>query len=612
MPAAQILASLAPALERAEFGSWDTLDVRVPIELSDDWVPLRVAARFQRGARLSVVPRLTVQSADCDARPLTLPLLARYTNEALPTEITSTHLTSSLPFLVHFFTVGLLLPATVKRVYTSRSATGAEQRQAAPAAFAIADRLAAPCEEGLCEEVLLLPRRERPSGELTASLLVQQGDPVTDREAPIAQLQAPFTPGGALRRFAVHPLAAPPAPGCPQPARASTPSGSFPSPWPRALPQLTAPAQAATPAESLAAEPAWAPHGAYVPGFAAEDLRTLWREAPVAVATGEAWRGVTARCEVRGVSGTGESVRLRLGSTPVWSDGGPRLMLVPLVHLAPGDPVSVEVERYTPPLFTIFGFRVGSPHTERLLSLRGRFSGGPQLALRDRPGELLCEPIARAVTEALAAPRLGELGEWLAEQTLGLPRFDVGAEDWGLGSSVVAAARARLSRIAALVGWSDPRLVPYRKRIDAMARDFSRDRARYLRSLQARQVLVLADGQPADPAASAALGLRTETLRCDAAGRCSLTLAVQNAGSAPCELARRCGLERPRLLFEDGGRAAADPVPRGARSEVLASGSTGSLRLTFPAHQGARPPLLLVVLHSGRELFLPLPSVPTR
>lgn len=630
----QLLGELQPAVERAEALRWEDLGVRVPIELADRFVPLRLHLRWRDRPGVAVAPALLREPPACDARAVDLPLLARFTGEELPTTITGWTLSSPIPAWMHFISAGVLLPFTLERKYYSRAPERADLLRRVPAALALYDALGGACDGGArCEQVFLVPRAA--AAGVTISLLMtarRRDDGARDEGArpgtALGQLRARVRPGGEAARFSALPPGAPTgacppgedeAPSDEAEARARAPAGArtaadreaearrererraYPPPLPGAplIDVPPPPEQPATPAESLAARPPWEEGRSYAP-WPDVDLAALWSISGGAGPRGPL-RGALLLCEF-GPERFGRadtSVELRLGAAPPWATSASRFAL-PLAHLQPGEPIVAAVRATTPTFLLFFG---GNSYT--VTTLRGRFGGARAFALRDRHASLECRAAPDEAVAAVADRRLRDLGRWLAGHTLGLPRFDVEATDWGLGRTPVPAAQAKLRAAAALIGWSDPRLRPFAARVDEMARAFERDRAAYLTGLAARGEPSLPEGAPGS---GPQLAARVAALRCTG-GRCDVEVEIRNQGTKDCEVgAAGCGLDRPCLVWADGARAAAE-VPRGAKEaprQRIAPGEAATLRLGFRAAP-AGPPLLLSGRLGYRPIFLPLP-----
>ena len=84
------------------------------------------------------------------------------------------------------------------------------------------------------------------------------------------------------------------------------------------------------------------------------------------------------------------------------------------------------------------------------------------LPLVDQQGRVAisCQAVGRPAIETLVTQRLAALASKLENLKLGAAPISERSKDWGFGSWGIRDIRQYVEEVAALVGWTDPRLAP--------------------------------------------------------------------------------------------------------------------------------------------------------
>lgn len=665
---------------------WDTLGAPVPIELSDTFQPVRVILDLSGLAAESgriVAPSVLFESASGDGDRgwrVTMAVLGRYTGEG--SLMSHVHEAILLPELlvVDVLTQGMLElfafrhkknhglaeffgdPSSAYRYRYPFKQEDALGRM--PRTTELAVRLGVTFDPreptAPLHEILLLPRRSDASFRLVVTLRQVDRPPPPTSPQPVDDrqngLRTPAADAVVTVIRAVLP-AAPPGEALPTLLRDPQPQPLLqvaaverstsryaqeqlrllceldptecteaPGPWIRPLPMIAPPERLATPAESLAARPAWADPKEYTPipkRREADELRALLPQRQ----TAGPLRDATLLCQGSADTNRAESAKVTLGSlptvsVPVQQDG----FVVPLVSVAEGGNVSVELVGRTAG-FLIFR---GTPYT--MTTLTGRLTGTLPLILRGpQSAEVRCDSLAPEVTAPLVGKRLR--GSWreLQELTLGPNPVDHGTLS-RTEVPILINARDSIRVAASLIGWSDPRLRPHLQRL-AYLEDLLRS--------QTRAYIAAQRQNPSPPPELFRVNLpglsgRIVGQRCGAAaqtghpwrplaGRCVLDLEIRNEDTkdvACSGTAIACGWELQRVVYPDGALGAVTVVGRddldaraAGQPRALAPGAKTRVVVAFgpratPApRRGDEKPALLQIGPSFATFALAIPAV---
>lgn len=627
------------------FEPWD--DRLLPIGL-DDFDILHVLVELDDPA-LELSPSVALFATDrpdLDPLPLYAPtreLLAAFTRERPAAAHTRYSLKSArLPWWFNLLTVGVLEIATIELDRREIPPDEEAQARATPWAQRIAARISPRygCTgRSPCDRYYLVPR---PRGEVP--LRIELELQLRDTAAVRVAWSAPLPAGAPLavrlhERFhgapqPLHPLRVEPAfTRPPDPALCSlrervcaTPTaapGARPPPQP---PALDPPAQLASVADSLAARPAWTRDLNYAPAASLDAFD------PVELVTNGPLRGELLVCDLRSPGGFNPDelvAELRVGAAPPYR---PRIVrhadrarfIAPLIHLSPGERVSLRLWRRTSSWFW------GVQDAE-LGRAAAAYTGALPLVLAARGLEASCVALGREGLERRALARLAALSERLEGFDLGADPITEGRADWGIGAWGMTSLQRDVEAIAGLVGWSDPRVIAL---LPALAH-YHGVFMRHLGRLLARKRAQLPD--PGTLLSFERGDLRVLGSACGAAierkdvlwardkvpaDGCITILEVLGRGPTPLETSPRTGslgaLWSLELVWEDGRRCDAwsvgAEVPPGTRHRdrehpVLADGEAARFYLApkEPYHRvGEDGPLFLYGLDRLRPVFVRL------
>ena len=375
-----------------------------------------------------------------------------------------------LPWYINVATVGVLEIASLGESLKVKEVTVAADEEdhdrAAPKAALLATMLRkrpqCPWLGGPCELHVLVPRprddlplridldlelRAKASLRLSWSAVLPAGKPLAARlddvfhGAAIDLADARVEPFGGGARETEHCRLREPLCATQKAQRAAAPLP----------PPVAAPAQLATPAESLAARPTWSDDEGYAPGA------TIDAVAPEVPVTGGPLRDALLICDLDTPIKVQElRVEARAGALPVHHpqvfehEGHPRFV-VPLVRLDAGESLSVAAKWRT------HSWLAGTSESP-IGKLQAKYGGSLPIAARSRRLGVSCVALGREAIEAQVTTRLAALNAALAEFDIGIDPIDESESDWGLGRWGATRLRSHVESIAGLIGWSDPRI----------------------------------------------------------------------------------------------------------------------------------------------------------
>lgn len=591
--------------------------------------------------------------AEGPAGPVALPMYAptrdlfmAFTRERPAGSHTRHSLKSAgLPWVINLLTVGVLEIATLELKTIEVPPDDEEHARAAPRAHRLATLVTPPhgCAAGRspCDRYYIVPRpRDElpvridldlelgdtrvPDLHLTWSALLPAGKPLAARLADRFHGQPIDLEGARVEAGIQHPadpaLCRITSPRCAAATTARTNTNNNTPP-----PAIPPPARLATPAESLAARPAWSRDKNDAPAT------TLETYDPADLIPGGPLHDALLVCDftVRGGSDPDQLVaELRVGASrvhrpEVHRHGDQARVVVPLLHLDPGEPLGFAVWRRTSSWFW------GVQNT-----LLGRatlpYKGTLPLAHDARGLRLACVALGRDGIEREVADRVAALTKQLASFDLGDDPISEGSPDWGIGSWGMTSLQRRVEAIAGLVGWSDPRIA-------ALLPALAHYHAVYTRHL----TRLIASKQAPLPAPGALLSFERGDLRVigslcgDAIDRkrvlwardkvpndgCVTVIEVIARSPTPLEPSPRTGslgsIWQPEFIWADGRRVdawavGAEPLPGKRRDPerlILAPGESARFYLApeRPWHRdGDDPPVLLYALDALDPVYIRL------
>lgn len=380
---------------------------------------------------------------------------------------------AGLPWWVNLVTVGILEIATLELSSEEVAPDEEDQIRATPWAHRLAVVVTPPhgCSgRSPCDRYYVIPRprdelplrldlelelHDTAGVRVTWSASLPAGKPLAarlhDRFHGSPQPLAPIHVEPASTRPPDPSLCRLDEPVCAAPTTARTARTDRTAPRP---PMIAAPVQLASPAESLAARPAWARDDDYAPST------TLDGVAPTDLATGGPLRGNLLVCDftVRGNPDPDVLVaELRVGTTPPYRPEVHRhadraRVVVPLVELDPDEALSFEVWSRTSSWFW------GVQDVE-LGRIRLPYTGTLPLARTARGLDVTCVALTREALEREVELRISALAKELTGFDVGVDPLSETRVDWGIGSWGMTGLQHRVEAIAGLVGWSDPRVV---------------------------------------------------------------------------------------------------------------------------------------------------------
>jgi len=393
----------------------------------------------------------------------------------------------------------------------------------------------------------------------------------------------------------------------------------------RSVPQLPPPAQLTSPADSLAARPAWSRDPNYAPATTLESFT------PAELLPGGPLHGDLLVCDftARGGPDPDELVaELRVGKTPphrpdVFRHEGRARIIVPLAQLEPGEAVALKIWR--PSRSWLWGTQ-----DIALGRISLAYTGAFPLVHAARGLDVACVALTREGLERQVRARIDALTGRLARFDIGVDPISEQSLDWGIGGWGMTDLQRHVEAVAGLVGWSDPRVIallpPLAHYHDVFTRHLGRLLARKHAQLPAPGTLLSlekGDLRVIGSACGDTIDRKRILWARDKVPKDGCVTILEVSARAPNNLepSPRTGslgaLWLPELAWDDGRRSDAWSVgvepPPGKRRDpeelVLAPGESARFYLapTEPLHRDGQPgPALLFALDGINPVFIRL------